>query len=113
MYPGTPLKRTEGDDPRVQRSALNLPENGEPLQYFSQKMSLGGNPNNMFAWNSDARATETSSKRQSTLKAGEIKWSDQEIKQSRQFAVKHINLEQNAYEDNQENWKLVGKNDSQ
>jgi hypothetical protein len=65
----------------------------------------------MFSWNTDSRITESTSKRQSTLFTDQIEWTKEEIKQSRQFAMRHINLEQNAYEDNEQNWKVVGKND--
>lgn len=77
-------------------------------------MSLGGQQN-MFSWNTETHQNEplSPSKRQATLNHEEITWTEQEIKQSRAFAVKHINLEQNAYEDNEQNWKVVGKNDTQ
>jgi hypothetical protein len=52
-------------------------------------------------------------KNKSILNTGEIQWTEQEIKQSRQFAVKHINLKQNAYENNDKNWKIVGMNGTQ
>lgn len=112
VYPGTPAKKTEGNDPRVPRSAVNAGEQ-DGLQFgFSQKMSLGGDPN-MFQWNTQQphRESFSPSKRQSTLKTDEIQWTEEEVKQSRAFCVKHINLEQNAYEDNEQNWKVVGKND--
>jgi hypothetical protein len=74
-------------------------------------MSLGESPN-MFNWNTDGRIAESASKRQSTLDTDQIQWTEEEIKQSRQFAMKHINLEQNAYEDNEQNWKVVSKKDT-
>ena len=82
-------------DYRAFHTAVNLQE-----EKFSQMKLSEAKTKSMFSWNSSNRTNETS-KRQSILNTEDIEWSEKEIKQSRQFAVKHINIEKNAYEEDQ------------
>lgn len=79
------------DDIRVVRTAVGLRESHDAQSQARSK--------SMFSWaDSNQRHKESANRSRShCYHPAEIEWTEQEVKQARTFAVRHINLGRNSY----------------